>query len=75
MENRVIRGKGEKKRRGEEEIELEEIRNVIRKLKTGKAIGRDGIPNEAWKFGGEEIEKWIWKICNRVWKGKNWPEQ
>lgn len=47
MENRVIRGKGEKERRGEKEIELEEVRNVIRKLKTGKAIGRDGIPNKA----------------------------
>lgn len=75
MENRVIRGKGEKERRAEEEIELEEVRNVIRKLKTGKAIGRDGIPNEAWKFGGEEMEKWIWKIYNRVWKGESWSEQ
>lgn len=51
MENRIIREKRKKKR--EEEIELKEIRN-IRKLKTGKAIGRDKIPNKAWKFGGEE---------------------
>lgn len=52
MENRIIREKRKKKR--EEEIELKEIRNMIRKLKTGKAIGRDKISNKAWKFGGEE---------------------
>lgn len=56
MENRIIREK-RKKKRGEEEIELKEIRNMIRKLKTGKAIGRDKIPNKAWKFGGEEKKK------------------
>lgn len=50
MENRIIREKRKKKR---EEVELKEIRN-IRKLKTGKTIGRDKIPNKAWKFGGEE---------------------
>ncbi|XP_071648497.1 uncharacterized protein [Temnothorax longispinosus] len=48
---------------------------VIKKLKTGKAIGNDGIPNEAWKFGGEEMVKWIWEICKRVWRGEGWPEQ
>lgn len=55
MENRIIREK-RKKKRGEEEIKLKEIRNMIRKLKTGKAIGRDKIP-KAWKFGGEEKKK------------------
>lgn len=52
MENRIIREKRKKKR--EEEIELKEIRNMIRKLKTGKTIRKDKIPNKAWKFGGEE---------------------
>ncbi|XP_071582205.1 uncharacterized protein [Temnothorax nylanderi] len=55
MENKVVKGDGGGNRHEEEEIELEEVRNVIKKLKTGKAIGRDGIPNEVWKFGGEEM--------------------
>ncbi|XP_077273093.1 uncharacterized protein LOC143903409 [Temnothorax americanus] len=57
MENKVLKGEGRRNRQKEEKIELEEVRNVIKKLKAGKAIGNDGIPNEAWKFGGEEMEK------------------
>ncbi|XP_071577594.1 uncharacterized protein [Temnothorax nylanderi] len=74
MENRVVKGEGGGNRHEEEEIELEEVRNVIRKLKTGKAIGSDGIPNEVWKFGGEDLVRWIWEICKRVWRGEGWPE-
>ncbi|XP_071568793.1 uncharacterized protein [Temnothorax nylanderi] len=66
MENRVVKGDGGGNRHEEEEIELEEIRNVVKKLKTGKAISRDGIPNEVWKFGGEEMVRWVWEICKQV---------
>ncbi|KMQ93569.1 flagellar attachment zone protein 1-like protein [Lasius niger] len=30
-------------------------------LKDGKAIGQDGIPNEVWKYGGEEIKRQLGK--------------
>lgn len=40
---------------GEEEISREELRQVIRKLKDGKAMGEDGIPNKEWKYGGEDL--------------------
>lgn len=20
------------------------------------------------------MEEWVWEICNKVWKGKGWPE-
>jgi len=75
MENRVVKGEGGRDRQEEKEIELEEVKNVIKKLKTEKGIGNDRIPNEAWKFGGEEIVRWIWEICKRVWRGEGWPEQ
>lgn len=55
LKNRIIGEKG-KKERGEEEIEVKEVRNMIRKLKTEKAIGRDKLSNKAWKFGGEEMK-------------------
>ncbi|RLU21743.1 hypothetical protein DMN91_006119 [Ooceraea biroi] len=38
-------------------------------------MGGDEIPNEAWKYGGTEMEEWIREICNRVWKGEGWPEK
>ncbi|XP_024877677.1 histone-lysine N-methyltransferase, H3 lysine-79 specific-like [Temnothorax curvispinosus] len=63
VENRVVKGEGDRSRQEEEEIGLEEIRNVIKKLKTGKAIGNDGIPNEAWKYGGEEMDMGGMQTC------------
>ncbi|KMQ87127.1 phosphatidylinositol glycan anchor biosynthesis [Lasius niger] len=39
-----------------------------------KAAGIDGMPNEVWKYGGEEMEKWVEEICRRVWREEGWPE-
>ena len=48
VEARVKMGAGEGERDGEEEkISKEEIRKVIRRMKEGKAMGGDEIPNEA----------------------------
>lgn len=58
----------------EKEISKEEIDMVIRKMKEGKAAGRDGIAHEVWKYGGKEIMEWFWVICNRSWKEEGWPE-
>ncbi|XP_024876545.1 vicilin-like seed storage protein At2g18540 [Temnothorax curvispinosus] len=78
VEGRVKMGEDEgregKEREEEEEISIEEMRRAIRKLKDGKAMGRDGIPGEAWKYGGKELETWAWRYINRVWKGGGWPE-
>ena len=38
-------------------------------------MGGDGIGNEVWKYGGVEVEEWLWRICNRVWRGEGWPEE
>lgn len=64
MEHRVVRGNGEG------ELSTEEIREAVRSLKDGKAAGCDGIPEEVWKYGGEEVIDWGWHFCNRVWKGE-----
>lgn len=71
--SRVVRGRegGEEEEGG---IDREEIKRVVRKLKDEKAVGEDGIMNEVWKYGGEEVEKSLWKICNREWEGEGWPE-
>lgn len=66
VEGKVTR-KGEiREEQRETEIELSEIKPTIGKLKEKKAIGEDGIPNEAWIYGGDEIERRIWKICGRI---------
>lgn len=63
-----------RKKDKEEELQRKEISDVIKRLKEGKIGGIDGIPNEAWKYGGEGIEEWVWKTCARIWDGEGWPE-
>lgn len=43
-------------------------------MKDGKANGINGIPADVWKYGGEELENWIWEFCNSIWRGERWPE-
>ncbi|KMQ83226.1 endonuclease-reverse transcriptase, partial [Lasius niger] len=76
IEGRVVRGeRGRRIEQEESELEREEVRRVISGLRERKAIGKDGIPNEVWKYGGEEVERWAWERYNRVWKGEGWPEE
>lgn len=53
-----------------EELSREEVWAVVKRLKNGKAMGTDGIPAGVWKYGGEGIWEWVWRTCNRVWKGE-----
>jgi len=41
----------------EEELKEAEITTAINRLKKGKAAGIDGIPMEAWKYGGSRVRK------------------
>ncbi|XP_071577718.1 uncharacterized protein [Temnothorax nylanderi] len=59
VEGRVVMGarrEGELEEE-EEEIRREEVWEVVGKLREGKAMGSDGIPNEVWKFGGEVVKE------------------
>ncbi|XP_076291061.1 uncharacterized protein LOC143214209 [Lasioglossum baleicum] len=73
VEWRVRKG-GESKRReeGERDIEKWEVTRVLKGLKEKKAAGGDEIRNEVWKYGGGEVEEWLWRVCNRVWRGEGW---
>lgn len=77
VEGKVVTGyrdrRGEED--GEEGIGKEEFRRTMWRLKNGKAAGIDEIPGEAWKYGGEGLEKWAWEFCNRIWEGEGWPEE
>lgn len=59
VEKRVSGGgkRVEENEKGEEDISIAEIKRAIRKLKDEKAVRIDGIPGEAWKYGGVEMEK------------------
>ncbi|KYN20187.1 hypothetical protein ALC57_07477 [Trachymyrmex cornetzi] len=62
VEGTVVRGeRGREKQWMERELSREETK-VTGNLKDGKAMGLDGIPNKVWKYGGEEMEEWMWRV-------------
>lgn len=81
----MIRNKGggreKKKTREIEESEMEteirrkEMKDVITKLKKWKAPRRDGIMNEAWLIGREELEEELGERLNDLWMGGEMPEK
>lgn len=75
VDHRMVGGDGNMScEDGEDELSREEIRDAVRSLKDGKTVGCDGIPEEVWKYGGEDVIEWGWHFCNRMWKGEEWPE-
>ena len=59
----------------EGEIKEEEIVNAIKKLKRRKATGIDGIPNEAWIEGIEQLKEELKIYLNKVWKEGQFTEE
>ena len=43
----------------------EEVKNALRKMKKGKAVGTDELPVEVWKWMGEMGIKFLIKLFNK----------
>jgi hypothetical protein len=56
------------------EITLEEVKTAINSLKNWKAPESDEIPAELIKYGGEEMHKVIFEICQKIWKEEQMSE-
>ena len=52
-----------------------QIKNVIKKLKNGKAAGCDNVPPEAIKAGGDTSEEVLLDFCDRIWSEEKIPEE
>ena len=77
VSSRVLVESRKVKEGGTEEMDVisrEEVNCAIAKLKGNKAIGEDGMENEALKFGGGRVRQEIWELCNKVWRGEGWPK-
>ena len=59
----------------DEHLSKEEIRRYLKKLKNRKAAGRDGIPNEFYKEGGEGIVEELYKLFRQIWQEKRVPRK
>ena len=58
----------EREEKVSDEITEDEVRRVIRKIKSGKASGVCGIQGELLKAGGEVTVKWLQEIYSMVWR-------
>jgi len=77
VNNRVVNNRMERERERvvkEEEVKRslsrKEVLEAVNKLKDGKAMGLDSIPEEAWRYGEEKVREWIWRFCDKKRGGK-----
>jgi len=84
-ERAVVEGEWEEELRGVENVEegsgritMIEVEETIKKLKKGKAAGRDGIMGEMIRAGGVAMCRWLARMMNVCWERgevpKDWQE-
>ena len=55
-------------------ITREQVHTALRALPNDKAPGIDETPIELWKSSGEEGVTLLWKLCDKIWRCKEWPK-
>ena len=58
----------------EPDILISEVKEAIKKLRTGKSAGNDNIEAELLKNSGPNGTRIMHKLCNTIWKTNKWPE-
>ena len=56
-------------------VSREEVKNALRRMKNGKAVGPDELPAEVWKCMGEMGIKFLNRLFNRLLMGEQMPEE
>ena len=56
-------------------VSREEVKNALRRMKKGKAVGPDELPVEVWKYMGEMGIKFLTRLFNRLLMGERMPEE
>ena len=56
-------------------VSREEVKNALRRMKKGKAVGPDELPVEVWKCMGEMDIKFLTRLFNKLLIGERMPEE
>ena len=56
-------------------VSREKIKNALRRMKKGKAVGPDELPVEVWKCMGEMRIEFLTRLFNRLLMGGRMPEE
>ena len=51
-------------------VSREEVKNALKRMKKGKAVGPDELPVEVWKCMGKMGTKFLTRLFNRLLMGK-----
>ena len=56
-------------------VSREEVKNALRRMKKGKAVGPDELPVKVWKCMGKMGMKFLSRLFNRLLMGERMPEE
>jgi hypothetical protein len=54
-------------------IQESEVKEALKRMKGGKAMGLDGIPIEVWKCLGDSAIVWLTKLFNHIFRSNRMP--
>uniref|UniRef100_A0A8I6Z2Z9 Reverse transcriptase domain-containing protein n=1 Tax=Hordeum vulgare subsp. vulgare TaxID=112509 RepID=A0A8I6Z2Z9_HORVV len=52
-----------------------EVKDALKRMKVGKAMGPDGIPIEVWRGLGDIAIVWLTKLFNLIFRSNKMPEE
>ena len=56
-------------------IQESEVKEALKRMKGGKAMGPDCIPIEVWKGLGDIAIVWLTKLFNLIFRANKMPEE
>ena len=56
-------------------ISESEVKEALKRMKSRKAVGPDGIPIEVWRCLGEVGVRWLTNLFNKIWLTKKMPNK
>ena len=56
-------------------VSREEVKNALRRMKKGKAVGSDKLPVEVWKCMGEMGIEFLTRLFDRLLMGERIPDE
>jgi hypothetical protein len=56
-------------------IQESEVKDALKRMKGGKAMGSDGIPVEVWRSLGDVAIVWLTKLFNLIFPSNKMPDE
>jgi hypothetical protein len=56
-------------------IQESEVKDALKRMKGGKAMGPDGIPIEVWRSLGDVAIVWLTKLFNLIFRSNKMPDE